>query len=420
MKVKVSCPRALGEFFAIPSKSDAHRLLICAALSDAPCEIFCPTVSDDIEATAECLSALGAEIEYRDGTFFVSPIKKKEKATLDCRESGSTLRFLLPLASALGGEYELCGRGRLPSRPMGELIDALTSRGAEISGKGSLPLICRGGLSGGDFEIRGDISSQFISGLLFALPLLEKDSTVHIAGKCESLPYIEMTASSLSKFGIKVELNASNIYIKGGQRYRSPRKVKVEGDWSNAAFFLTLGAICPHSSVTCHGLSANSLQGDRAIVDILSRAGANVSVVGDSVTVSSGKLKKIEVDAADIPDLVPILATMAAASSGESVIYNIERLRLKESDRIKSTSEMLRNLGADVTAEEDKLIVRGKGRLRGGEISSENDHRIAMSAAIAASICDETVVITGAEAVRKSYVDFYKIYRALGADITEG
>ena len=417
---KLSCKNPSGEVFVIPSKSSAHRNLICAALSDEKTEIICPASSQDITATVRCLNALGAEIEENNSVYYVTPIRKKQKAHLDCGESGSTLRFLTPVAASLGGEITLSGHGRIPSRPMSELVDCLSDNGAKISYGGTLPITTHGGLRSGRFEIQGSVSSQFISGLIFALPLLSGNSVIEITGKPESLPYIEMTLDTVKKFGINAEFEGNEIGICGNQKYTSPEKLTVEGDWSNAAFWLCLGAFSD-KGITVSGLKKDSVQGDRAIVGLLREFGANVTEGDGFVKVSRAPLKGIRIDASEIPDLVPVLTVVAAVAQGETIIYNASRLRIKESDRIESTVAMLRALGACAEATADGIRVVGVKSLSGGIVDAYNDHRIVMSAAVAAAVSDAAVEIRGAEAVRKSYGDFFEKYQTLGAnaEITE-
>ncbi len=418
MIAEITCPSPSGEIDVIPSKSAAHRLLICAALSEEPTEIICPAESLDIAATARCLGCLGAEITFRDGVYSVSPVKKKDEAALSCGESGSTLRFLVPVAAALGGDVTFTGEGRLPERPISPLVHCLIFRGAAIDYDGTLPLITRGGLRGGRFTLPGNISSQFISGLIFALPLLSEDSEIDITGKIESLSYIKMTLDAVATFGIKAEMQSNKIIIPGNQKYRSPGRLTVEGDWSNAAFWLCLGALS-EEGITVHGLKSDSIQGDRAVLDILSRFGAEVTRGETCITVRKKTLSAVRIDASEIPDLVPVLSVVAAVANGETRITGAGRLRIKESDRIESTVNMLHSLGADAETLRDGIRIFGKRKLSGGHVNSANDHRIAMSAAIAAAVSDGVVNILGAEAVRKSYGDFYEKYAALGAVVNK-
>lgn len=416
MIADISCLSPRGEVTAIPSKSVAHRSLICAALADKPTDIICSASSQDIAATVRCLNSLGAEIEEDGGVYHVVPIKKTDRIALDCGESGSTLRFLVPVAAALGGEVSFHGEGRLPTRPMTPLVECLESMGAAVDYGGTLPLTTHGGLSGGRFTITGNVSSQFISGLIFALPLLAEDSVIEITGKTQSMPYIEMTLDTVSRFGITAECHGNKIHIPGGQSYRSPGSFTVEGDWSNAAFWLSLGAFS-NEGITCRGVHRESIQGDKRIADILRRFGASVTQGDDFVTVKKNTLTAVRIDAAEIPDLVPVLCIVAAVANGETVVYNAERLRIKESDRIESTVAMLRALGAEAEPTHDGIRVFGKKELSGGKVDSYNDHRIVMSAAVAAAVSTGKVKVKNAEAVRKSYGDFFEKYTTLGASV---
>lgn len=415
MTVSVTARNPRGEVRVIPSKSAAHRYLISAALSEGTTEIVCPAKSKDIEATARALSALGTRIEEKDGSYFVTPRKSGGAAELNCGESGSTLRFLIPLCASLGREITLTGEGRLPARPISPLLETLSENGAEFKYDGVLPLTTKGGLHSGVFKIKGDISSQFISGLIFALPLLSGDSVIEITGDIESRGYIDLTLSVVSEFGIRFEASENRIYIKGNQKYITPGKIEVPGDWSNAAFWACLGAFSDEG-ITCRGLSHESLQGDRKILDILEGFGATVERKEDGFTVKRGSLSGRGIDASDIPDLVPVLSVVAALSGGETTVYNAKRLRLKESDRIKSTADMIRALGGECYEADDGLSIIGKKALSGGIVDSVNDHRIAMSASVAAASGCE-VVIKGAEAVEKSYGDFFLKYESLGAEV---
>lgn len=396
---------------AISSKSEAHRLLICAALSDGETSIVCNDTNEDINATVSCLNSLGAKIvreknDKGDMVYTVSPITEPPKsAILDCGESGSTLRFLLPVVAALGIECDIYMHGRLPERPLSPLYELLTSNGVSLSPQGSNPLHVSGRLKSGDYSIAGNISSQFISGLLFALPFTDGNSTLTMTGKLESTPYITMTEQALEIFGAGISNVGNMFYIPHKQRLTTPKEVVVGGDWSNAAFFLCAGAIS-QSRVTVEGLDLGSAQGDREIINILKRMGAAISRLGNCITVSRADLFGIEIDASQIPDLVPVISVVASVAMGKTRIYNASRLRLKESDRIQSVCQMLTALGADITETDDGMIIHGKSKLTGGTVSSCNDHRIAMSAAVASLVCKNPVTVEGIEAVNKSYPAF--------------
>jgi len=423
MTIKVSKPIHGGTVRAIASKSEAHRILICAALADSETFVVCSESSEDIDATVRCLTALGAEIRRECDGFYVDPISTLQtfgdkRYLLDCGESGSTLRFMLPVCGALGINTELSMGGRLPDRPLSGLYDEMVSHGCTLSAQGQSPMICEGQLRSGTYTLPGNISSQYVSGLLFALPLLTGDSVIRVTGTLESRPYVDMTIDTLRLFGIEIIENELNIFkVQGGQKYISPKKVKVNGDWSNAAFWLSAGAI-GQNSVTCTGLELGAGQGDKYILEILADFGAHVFCAEDFVTVSPNKLQGIEIDAGDTPDLVPILAAIASVAEGQTVIRNAQRLRIKESDRLRTVSELLSNLGADIKETEDGLIINGKKLLTGGKINTHNDHRIAMTAAIISAKCKNHVTITGAEAVNKSYPGFFEDFEnTLGGEL---
>ncbi|MBQ4093118.1 MAG: 3-phosphoshikimate 1-carboxyvinyltransferase [Firmicutes bacterium] len=400
-----------GEIAAIPSKSVAHRMLICAAFADAPTTLYIPQTSDDINATADCMKALGASIEISGAEYKVTPITTPAKApTLDCGESGSTLRFLLPVAAVLGNSSQFIGRGRLPQRPLSDLLDAMKEQGTTASAE-MLPLTLQGKLRGGHYRIAGNVSSQYITGLLLALPLTEEDSTIEITTALESASYIDITLSVLKIFGIEVTVTEHTYHIKGGQRYHSPQKLLVEGDWSNAAFFLSAAAI--GNDLAMRGLNENSAQGDRKIISLLKTFGAAPILSETTIGIKADALNGCTIDIRDTPDLLPILSVVAAYAKGTTTFINAARLRLKESDRLESTAALIRNLGGKAETTADSITIYGTG-LIGGTVNSCNDHRIAMAAAIAATHCKEPVTICGAEAVNKSYPGFFEDYKTLG------
>ena len=421
-------PRLNGAVRAPSSKSEAHRALIVAALSGLygagghVRRVRCTDLNQDIEATVRCLSALGAGISREGEDFAVTPITKiPEQAELDCGESGSTLRFLLPVCCALGSVKEapegftvsLVGHGRLPERPLSPLYEELVAHGAVLSPMGSNPLVVQGKLTAGDYVVDGGVSSQFISGLLFALPLLGGDSTLSVTGKIESVPYIHMTTDAISRVTGAVGGDLPRYSFAGTD---SHPMIPIEsctslvgGDWSGAAFFLTAGVLCGEGdSVTLTGLDLGSRQGDKAIVEVLRSMGGDIRETEDGLTASSSKLRGVRIDATQIPDLVPILAVAASVAEGETVIFGASRLRLKESDRLRTVSDMIAALGGDITETSDGLIIRGVPSLHGGVVDAAGDHRIAMSGAVAALVCDQPVTIMGAECVAKSYPRFWQ------------
>ena len=390
MDVTISPRRLAGELTVIPSKSQAHRLLICAAFSDNPTLLRCSETNRDIEATADCLAALGARIIRTDSGYTVFPVETvPERAVLNCRESGSTLRFLLPVSGALGVDAVFTMEGRLPQRPLSPLWEEMERMGCALSRPTADTVRCTGKLRPGTYSIDGGVSSQYITGLLLALSLLEGPSFLEITGKTESRPYIELTKAAISLFGGDPE-------HPGEQILHSPGTVSVEGDWSNGAFFLAANELGSHLNL--HGLDMDSPQGDRAILEIL--------------PLLRGGTPRIS--AADIPDLVPILSVAAACNHG-AVFTDIRRLRMKESDRVASVIAMLESLGGRAEADENTMTVF-PSRLTGGTVDSCNDHRIAMSAAIAATVCTGSVTILGAQCVSKSYPSFWEEYRRLGGN----
>lgn len=390
MDITIYPKKLSGTVTAIPSKSQAHRLLICAAFSDNETALYCPATNQDIEATANCLRALGAEIKRTETGYAVKPVRQfPNEAVLNCNESGSTLRFMLPIVGALGVDAVFEMSGRLPRRPLSPLWEEMERCGCTLTRPTETTIRCAGKLKPGDYTIDGSVSSQFITGLLFAMALMNGSSTLHITGKLESKPYIEMTRRALSSFGV----NASCNDICGSYPFTSPGKISVEGDWSNGAFFLAAKAL--GSDIAVEGLDKNSPQGDRASAEILK-------------TIES--ISKI--DAADIPDLVPILAVAAGAKYGVT-FNNIARLHLKESDRVATVSTMLNKLGANASATENELTIV-PAPYHGCTIDAAGDHRIAMAAAIAATVADGPVTILGAHCVEKSYPSFWEEYKRLG------
>lgn len=420
-------PRLNGIVRAPSSKSEAHRALIVAALAGLYGagghirRVRCTDLNQDIEATVRCLQGLGADITREGEDFLVTPIARiPEQAELDCGESGSTLRFLLPVCCALGSvegapkgfKVSLIGHGRLPERPLSPLYEELVAHGAALSPMGSNPLVVQGKLTAGDYAVDGGVSSQFISGLLFALPLLGGDNTLSVTGKIESVPYIHMTTDAISRVTGAVGGDLPRYSIAGTD---SHPMIPIEncaslvgGDWSGAAFFLTAGVLCGEvDSITLTGLDLCSRQGDKAIVEVLRSMGGDIRETEDGLTAFSSKLHGIRIDATQIPDLVPILAVAASVADGETVICGASRLRLKESDRLKTVSDMIAALGGDITETPDGLIIRGVPSLRGGIVDAAGDHRIAMSGAVAATVCREAVTVVGAESVAKSYPAFW-------------
>ena len=384
MDITIQPGRLQGTLTAIPSKSQAHRYLICAAFSDNETTLICPETNRDIEATAQCLGSLGANIKRTVDGYHITPIRQiPETAVLPCGESGSTLRFMLPIVGALGVDAVFQMEGRLPQRPLSPLWEEMERMGCTLSRPTDNTIRCRGRLRPGDYMIDGGVSSQYITGLLFATELMNGQSTVTITGQLQSKPYVDMTRQALTAFG--------------SPSFHSPGLLQVEGDWSNAAFFLAAKAL--GNNIEILGLDPESCQGDRAVVDILNQLEFGIPTVS----------------AADIPDLVPILAIVAGAKQG-AVFTDIRRLRLKESDRVASTIAMIENLGGKAAATENTLTVYAADFI-GGTVDAVNDHRIAMAAAIASTVCQEPVTILGAQCVQKSYPAFWDEFKRLGGNI---
>ena len=407
MNIKVLPRFSGGNIEAISSKSHAHRALICAALAEGTSLLRLNSSSEDICATCRCLEALGCHITQNGSELTIEPGACPISPMLDCGESGSTLRFLLPVAAALGCGAVFTGRGRLPQRPLEPLLSELKKHYV-IFDRDTLPFTLGGRLEGGFFSIPGNISSQYITGLMLALPLTG-GGTVHLTTPLESKGYVDLTVSTVEQFGVTISPSDDGFCIPSGE-YKS-RSISIDGDWSNSAFWLCAGALA--APVTVHGLDMSSLQGDKAVIRILAQMGAGVSVQDNCVTVSPGELCAVEIDAGDIPDLIPVLAVTAAFCQGKTRIYNAGRLRLKESDRITSTAAMLRSLGGEVSETDDGLLITGRDRLSGGFAQSFGDHWIAMAAAAASVGCIGEVVVDDMSCTAKSYPDFCRDWETL-------
>lgn len=415
-----------GSVLVPPSKSMSHRAVLCAALANGTSHIDNIVLSDDIEATLRVCSQLGVHYvvdeskEYAERkciTITGTGILTAPEAPLDCSESGSTARFIIPIACLTGGSATITGHGRLMQRPFGLYKDLLSSKGVVCQTKdGMLPMTVSGLLKPGTFRMRGDVSSQFITGLLYALPLLDGDSTIEIDGPLESEPYVLMTISSLRDFGVKIKFqkNSNTFHISGNQQYVA-HDVTVEGDWSQAAFWAVAGAISGGTEIS--GLSAVSLQGDKVIVDVLRTMGANLSFEQNTLKVNESMLLSTTVDVSQCPDLVPAIAVACALADGVSRIENAARLRIKESDRLSAVSEQLGKLGAHITEEADALQIVGVKSFHSAKTSGCSDHRIVMALAIASSAATGNIEIDGCEAVAKSYPGFWVDFVKMGGSI---
>lgn len=409
-----------GSVVIPPSKSVAHRAIIATSLAKGKSVITNIDLSSDIKATIQACKALGSKIEIKKDSPYNTVIVDgglgiDVSAKIDCAESGSTLRFMIPIACAVSGKKVFAGSGRLPERPIDEYYDIFNRDGITYSKPegANLPLSIEGQLTGGDYVIDGSISSQYITGLLFALPLLKTDSTITIVNGFESKGYVDITLSVLKDFGIQIIAEENKFYIKGNQEYRC-RHYDVEGDYSQAAFFLVGG--CTSGDIWIKGLKKDSLQPDRAIVDILRRMGANIEYTNDGLRATKSHLKGIHVDVSQCPDLVPPIAVAAALAEGKTDITGAERLRIKESDRLMAVSTNLNNLGIKTELRKDGMTICG-GSIKGGSVDSFNDHRITMAFAIAAMQAQSEVVISGEKSINKSYPKFFEDYGKTGGKI---
>lgn len=414
-----------GTVQAPSSKSVAHRIMICAALSRSKCYIKNVSQSNDMDATMGCLETLGAKFSRSgstlclDATNFVA--KNSEKHfTLNCKESGTTLRIMIPICAALGLNVTFVGEGRLPFRPLDEYLTLLPQHGVSCTmGDDFLPLTINGKFSGESFSISPAVSSQYVTGLLLALSILDNDAKLKLTSDMVGSQYVDITTDVMQKFSVNVSFADNTFSLLGTQKLTAKAQycdesvgISVEGDWSQAAFFLCAGAIS--GDVTVKNLDVNSRQGDKAILEILKAFGADIEIKDDSVRVRKSALKGADIDALDTPDLVPVVAMLSSFATGETNIYGVERLKFKESDRLLSTADMINSLGGNATYTDNRMTITGTEHLTGGTVESYNDHRIVMASAVGALNCDSDTTILGAHAVNKSYTDFFDDYKVLG------
>lgn len=423
--LKIYPSKLKGEVKIPPSKSMAHRAIICAALSDGLCIIENIDYSDDIIATIDAMNSLGAKIvKHKDYIEVIgaygSDEKPQETRIIDCNESGSTLRFLVPISLLFKGSSKFIGRGNLGKRPLTTYYNIFERQGIEYSyEEGNLNLVINGELNPGTFEVEGNVSSQFITGLLFTLPLLKEDSKIIITTEMESKGYIDLTLRAMNDFGVEIiNNNYREFIIKGNQKYKA-RNYRVEGDYSQAAFFLCADSL--GNDVLCKDLDLNSLQGDKEVIDILERMNVifNANDIGVKGT-TNGELASTVIDGSQCPDIIPVLTSVAALTKGTTEIINAGRLRIKECDRLAAVTSELNKLGAKIIEKEDGLVVTGVEKLQGGvEVWSHKDHRIAMTLAIASTRCEEPIVIKDYECIAKSYPKFFEDFKALGGNVHE-
>ncbi len=419
-KVTITASKLRGSVRIPSSKSISHRAVICAGLSHGVSNIGNINFSQDIDATIGAMKSFGVQAEKGDLSLEISGAGRLEVTdeNIDCFESGSTLRFLIPIAALTGRKVVFRGRGELVNRPLGPYYEIFDEKHVKYETCGGrLPLTVEGKLTPGEYRIRGDVSSQFISGLLFALPLLEGDSKIIITSELESKAYVDLTVDMLKRFSVTVDnLDYREYRIKGNQSYRAV-DCSVEGDFSQAAFWLVAGTL--GADVECLGLDLDSLQGDKAILDIIRQMGGRIEVKGDSVRALPAKTRGITFDASECPDLVPAVTVLAALSEGTTEIVNAARLRIKECDRLKAICTELNKIGADIEEKEDGLIIRGRERLDCGVTRSWGDHRIAMSLAAASIRCSGPLVIEDSSSIRKSYPEFWNHFKMLGGVLDE-
>ncbi len=421
-KVIITPSKLKGSVKIPPSKSMAHRAIICASLSKGESVISNIDFSEDIIATMEGMKSLGANIKVEKDKLIINGeniLKNSNYKVIDCNESGSTLRFLVPISLIKDNKVNFIGRGNLGKRPLKTYYEIFEEQEIKYSyGEEKLDLNIEGSLKGGEFKVKGNISSQFISGLLFTLPLLKEDSKIIITTELESKGYIDLTLDMIEKFGVTIKNNNYREFlIKGNQSYK-PMNYKVEGDYSQAAFYFSAGALS--SEINCLDLDLSSYQGDKECIEILEGMGARlIGNKEESLSIIHGNLNGTIIDASQCPDIIPVLTVVAALSKGETRVINGERLRIKECDRLNAICTELNKLGADIKELKDGLIINGVKELIGGEVYSHKDHRIAMSLAIASTRCKEEVIIREPDCVKKSYPGFWEDFKSLGGILRE-
>lgn len=411
-----------GAVKAPPSKSYTHRAIVCGLLSKGITKVSNPLICDDTLATINASRMMGATIHYDKVLQIRGPDELQTPASeIDCHSSGTTLRIFTALASLTNGRCVLTGDASLQARPIGDLLDGLQQLGIDafsVLGNGKPPLIVQGqSIEGGSVNIRGDVTSQYITGLLFACSRGKGETRIQLTTQLESLPYVEMTLEVMGQFGVQATPSEtwSHIDIPGSQEYNCP-EYTVEGDYSSAAFLLAAGALS--GKVELYGVKKSSMQGDAKVVKLLQLMGASVMVRDHNITINRGATKSIDIDASNTPDLVPVLAVVATQGEGLTTIREAGRLRIKESDRISSVSQELTKMGASVEESQDGLRIRGPSPLQGAVLNPHNDHRIAMAGVIAGLIAEGTTIIENIDCVKKSYPEFIRDMRKLGAQIS--
>ena len=405
-----------GEVKAPPSKSLSHRALICASLAKGQSIITNIAYSNDVLATINSLELLGAKFDKQEDRLIIKGAKriKAPNCAINCNESGSTLRFLIPIFSLTGKKIQFTGSPSLIKRPQ-SIYEDIFKQDGNIFKVDNGVITVNGSVKAREYVLKGNISSQFFTGLMFSLPLLKEDSKIVIEGKLESKGYIDLTIKTLEEFGVKILELKDGYFIKGNQSY-TPRTFDIEGDYSQAAFFLVGGIL--NGFIKVSDLEHDSFQGDKAITDVIKAMKGKIIYMENGFITESSSTIGTTIDLSDFPDLGPIIALLASLSEGKTTITNAGRLRIKESDRIESTVINLKKLGANISSTKDEIIIRGKTSLKGGvTVDSYNDHRIAMMVSIAASVSKENVILTNANAVNKSYPNFFEDYLTVGGKL---
>ena len=416
-KAEIKGNTFLGEIMSPPSKSCAHRRLIASCLGSADTKIKISEICEDVEATISCLHTMGANFEYENGILTVSPIKEKGKSvTLNAKESSSTLRFMLPLSLVLCQQAKITGEGIILLQPIAPLSDELRRKGFIFNGD-KLPFTVAGNLKPGLYNLKGDLSSQFVSSLLMSLPLLQSDSEIVLSLPLFKESYVALTVRILKECGIFIEKGPSGIFICGNQRYTPPFISEIEGDYSLSAFHLGLGCAC--GEVKTSGLNMDSMQGEREIISIIRSFGGKVEREGNSFRAVRSTLKGTTLNLENTPDLIPPSVVLSLYAEGETVFRNLKKLAVKDEKRLSFFLDNLKILGADFTRTKNELIIRGKKKLKGGTVSSCNDHRIAMALSCLSPLCDDGIILEGCEAVKRSYPSFFKDFVSLGGKFRE-
>lgn len=412
MIANVSSGGIFGAVRAVPSKSYAHRILICAALSDRATTVRGITDAQDVCATLSCLEALSIGVERKAGECTITPVKPTKTAVLDCGESGSTLRFMLAVCAALGGNYTFSGHGRLGERPNDALLSALECGGVKVRGEG-LPLQIEGKLTAKEYAIDGSVSSQYLTGLLLAAPLIGGDVKIKLLSTLKSRDYINITLDVMRRFGVFVEVTPDGFLVRGGQQYISPTQIDVEGDWSNSAFMLSAGLLCGEVKVS--GLNAESVQGDRNFLSAVQALGGSINFEKDAFIAQKSQLFGAEICVEDIIDLAPVLAVLCAHAKGQSVLSGVSRLRAKESDRLEAIINLVSAFGGSATVQGDAVVITPGRAGQPDTVDGVNDHRVVMSAVVGG--LKSSVSVTDAGAVKKSYPGFFSDIIQLGGKV---